>query len=228
MNIEDYILFIGMDPAIIGDYFGICVHALPAVIPDNKQWMPLLIKLTTLQKGNYDTTWDELNNGILSKYKNFKALNIDYTNEKTLADFLEEKYGESRIKKTPFTKGESGTKMQMAQSAKKLLDNGYSFPDHNKIDDPVERNNIRTLKQQIINEQIIINPDGSIKFQHKGKHNDLLHAWMLSLDITMQYMINRLGKSEYVVAGPIRKKSPRSIADYKLILNKKGLSPFDM
>ncbi len=217
-----------MDPAIIGDYFGICVHALPAVIPDNKQWMPLLIKLTTLQKGNYDTTWDELNNGILSKYKNFKALNIDYTNEKTLADFLEEKYGESRIKKTPFTKGESGTKMQMAQSAKKLLDNGYSFPDHNKIDDPVERNNIRTLKQQIINEQIIINPDGSIKFQHKGKHNDLLHAWMLSLDITMQYMINRLGKSEYVVAGPIRKKSPRSIADYKLILNKKGLSPFDM
>lgn len=217
-----------MDPAIIGDYFGICVHALPAVIPDNKPWMPLLIKLTTLQKGNYDTTWDELNNGILSKYKNFKALNIDYTNEKTLADFLEEKYGENRIKKTPFTKGESGTKMQMAQSAKKLLDNGYSFPDHNKIDDPVERNNIRTLKQQIINEQIIINPDGSIKFQHKGKHNDLLHAWMLSLDITMQYMINRLGKSEYVVAGPIRKKPPRSIGDYKLILNKKGLSPFDM
>ena len=228
MKIEDYILFIGMDPAIIGDYFGICVHALPAVIPDNKPWMPLLIKLTTLQKGNYDTTWDELNNGILSKYKNFKALNIDYTNEKTLADFLEEKYGENRIKKTPFTKGESGTKMQMAQSAKKLLDNGYSFPDHNKINDPVERNNIRTLKQQIINEQIIINPDGSIKFAHKGKHNDLLHAWMLSLDITMQYMINRLGKSEYVVAGPIRKKSPRSIADYKLILNKKGLSPFDM
>ena len=200
--IDDYILFIGMDPAIIGDYFGICVHALPAVIPDDKPWMPLLIKLATLQKGNYDTTWDELNNGILSKYKNFKALNIDYTNEKTLADFLEDKYGENRILKTPFTKGESGTKMQMAQSAKKLLDNGYSFPDHNKIDDPIERNNIRTLKQQIINEQIIINPDGSIKFQHKGKHNDLLHAWMLSLDVTMQYMINRLGKSEYIVAGP--------------------------
>lgn len=217
-----------MDPAIIGDYFGICVHALPVVIPDDKPWMPLLIKLATLQKGNYDTTWDELNNGILSKYKNFKALNIDYTNEKTLADFLEEKYGEDRILKTPFTKGESGTKMQMAQSAKKLLDNGYSFPDHNKIEDPIERNNIRTLKQQIINEQIIINPDGSIKFQHKGKHNDLLHAWMLSLDVTMQYMINRLGKSEYVVAGPLKRKHPRTLADYKLKLNKRGLSPFDV
>ena len=217
-----------MDPAIIGDYFGICVHALPAVIPTDKPWMPLLIKLATLQKGNYDTTWDELNNGILSKYKNFKALNIDYTNEKTLADFLEEKYGEDRILKTPFTKGESGTKMQMAQSAKKLLDNGYSFPDHNKIEDPIERNNIRTLKQQIINEQIIINPDGSIKFQHKGKHNDLLHAWMLSLDVTMQYMINRLGKSEYIVAGPLKRKPPRGIADYKLILNKRGLSAFDV
>jgi len=146
-----------MDPAIIGDYFGICVHALPVIIPTEKPWMPLLIKLTTLQKGNYDTTWEELNNGILSKYQNFKALNIDYTNEKTLADFLEEKYGEDRIKKTPFTKGESGTKMQMAQSAKKFLDGGYSFPDHNKIQDPIETNNIRTLKQQIINEQIIIN-----------------------------------------------------------------------
>lgn len=228
MNIEDYVLFIGMDPAIISDYFGICVHALPAIIPTDKPWMPLLIKLTTLQKGNYDTTWEELNNGILSKYKNFKALNIDYTNEKTLADFLEEKYGENRILKTPFTKGESGTKMQMAQSAKKLLDNGYSFPDHNKIEDPIERNNIRTLKQQIINEQIIINPDGSIKFQHKGKHNDLLHAWMLSLDVTMQYMINRLGKSEYIVAGPIRRKLPRTLADYKLQLNKRGLSAFDV
>ena len=106
MNSSDYLLFIGMDPAIIGDYFGICIHALPKVIPNDKAWIPLLIKLTTLRKGNYDTTWKELNNGILSKYKNFKALNIDYTNEKTLADFLEEKYGKDRIKKTPFTKGE--------------------------------------------------------------------------------------------------------------------------
>lgn len=201
MNSSDYLLFIGMDPAIIGDFFGICIHALPKVIPNDKAWMPLLIKLTTLRKGNYDTTWNELNNGILSKYKNFKALNIDYTNEKTLADFLEEKYGKDRIKKTPFTKGESGTKMQIAQSSKKLLDNGYLFPDHNKIDDPIEKNNIRTLKQQIINEQVLINADGSIKFAHKGKHNDLLHAWMLSLDITMQYMIYRLGKTGIHIGG---------------------------
>lgn len=227
MNSNDYHLFIGMDPAIIGDFFGICVHALPKIIPTGKAWLPLLIKLTTLQKGNYDSTWQELNDGVLSKYRNFKALNIDYTNEKTLADFLEEKYGERRILKTPFTKGEAGTKMQIAKSSKQLLDNGYAFPDHNRIEDPIERNNIRTLKQQIVNEQIIINSDGSIKFEHKGKHNDLLHAWMLSLDVTMQYMINRLGRGGEIIAGPIQKKPPRTMADYPVNLNKRGLSSWD-
>lgn len=192
-----------MDPAIIRDYFGICVHALPKVIPQDKPWMPLLIKLIKLQKGNYSSVWDELINGVLSKYRSFKVINIDNTNEKTFADMLEEKFDEERIKKTPFTKGEAGTKMQMANSAKKFLDNGYKFPDHNKIENPMERDNIRTLKQQIVNEQILLNPDGSIKFQHKGKHNDLLHAWMLSLDVTNEYMVNKLGSGKKHVGGPL-------------------------
>lgn len=226
MNARDYVLFIGMDPAIIGDYFGIAVHALPAEIPKDKPWLPLLVKLIKLQKGNYSSTWEQLTEGTLARYLDFRVINIDYTNEKTLADFLEEKYGEDRIKKTPFTKGEAGTKMQMAKSSKTFLDNGYNFPDHNKIANPMERDNIRTLKQQIINEQILLNPDGSIKFEHKGKHNDLLHAWMLSLDVTMQYMISKLGGGMPVI-GPVRKKAPRGIADYKLVLNKRGLSVND-
>lgn len=226
-KIDDYELFIGMDPAIIGDYFGIAVHALPMEIPEDKPWIPLLIKLIKLQKGDYKSTWDQLTEGVLSKYSNFRAINIDYTNEKTLADFLEEKYGEDRVKKTPFTKGEAGTKMQMAKTSKTFLDNGYNFPDHNKIANPVERDNIRTLKQQIINEQVLLNPDGSIKFEHKGKHNDLLHAWMLSLSITEEYMIHKLGGGMPFM-GPVRKKAPRGIADYKLILNKHGLSVNDL
>lgn len=221
-RIDDYELFIGMDPAIVGDYFGIAIHALPRIIPEDKPWMPLLIKLMQLQKKSYKSTWEELTEGLLSKYVNFRAINIDYTNEKTLADFLEYKYGETRVKKTPFTKGEAGTKMQMAKSSKTFLDNGYNFPDHNKIDNPIEKNNIRTLKQQIINEQILLNPDGSIKFEHKGKHNDLLHAWMLSLDVTMEYMINKLGGGLTII-GPVRKKTPRTLADYKLVLNRHGL-----
>ena len=227
MNSRDYVLFIGMDPAIVGDYFGIAVHALPADIPEDKPWMPLLIKLIKLQKGDYKSTWEQLTEGILSKYLDFRAINIDYTNEKTLADFLEDKYGEDRVKKTPFTKGEAGTKMQMAKSSKTFLDNGYNFPDHNKILNPMERDNIRTLKQQIVNEQILLNPDGSIKFEHKGKHNDLLHAWMLSLTVTEEYMINKLGGGMPVM-GPVSKKLPRSLADYRLVLNKHGLSVNDL
>jgi len=222
----DYEIFIGMDPAIIGDYFGVAVQALPTHIPEEKPWMPLLSKLIKLQKGDYSSTWKQLTEGVLSKYRNFRVINIDYTNEKTLADFLEDKYGEDRVKKTPFTKGEAGTKMQMAKTSKTFLDNGYNFPDHNKIANPLERDNIRTLKQQIVNEQILLNPDGSIKFEHKGKHNDLLHAWMLSLAVTEEYMISKLG-SGLPVIGPVRRKSPRSIADYKLVLNKRGLSPTD-
>ncbi len=227
MNVNDYVLFIGMDPAIVGDYFGIAVHALPADIPEDKPWLPLLIKLIKLQKGNYSSTWEQLTEGVLSRYLDFRVINIDYTNEKTLADFLEDRYGEDRIKKTPFTKGEAGTKMQMAKSSKTFLDNGYNFPDHNKILNPLERDNIRTLKQQIVNEQILLNPDGSIKFEHKGKHNDLLHAWMLSLDVTMEYMINKLGGG-ITVMGPVRKRLPRGLADYRLILNKHGLSANDL
>jgi len=227
-NIDDYELFIGMDPAIIGDYFGIAVHALPVEIPeDTTTWLPSLIHLGKLQKGNYSSTWDELTNGVLSKYQNFRALNIDYTNEKTLADRLEERYGEDRIKKTPFTKGEAGTKMQMAKSSKNFLDNGYNFPDHNKLKNPIDRENIRTLKQQIITEQILLNPDGSIKFEHKGKHNDLLHAWMLSLDVTNEFMVSKLGSDGIIVGGPVRKKNPKSIADYRLVLNNRGLSSSD-
>lgn len=202
-SLDDYELFIGMDPAIIGDYFGISVHALPNEVPeDTTTWLPLLIYLGKLQKGNYSSTWDELTKGVLSKYQNFRAINIDYTNEKTLADRLEEAYGEDRVKKTPFTKGEAGTKMQMAKTSKMFLDNGYTFPDHNKINNPILRDNVRTLKQQIINEQILLNPDGSIKFEHKGKHNDLLHAWMLSLDITNEFMVSKLGGGLPVI-GPL-------------------------
>lgn len=215
-----------MDPAIVGDYFGICVHALPRIIPVGKPWIPLLIKLTKLQKGSYNSTWEELNKGTLSRYAGFRALNIDYTNEKTLADFLEDKYGENRIKKTPFTKGEAGTKMQMAQAAKKFLENGYNFPNHTMIEDAIERDNIRTLKQQIINEQILLNPDGSIKFEHKGKHNDLLHAWMLSLDITNQYMINKLGNDGIHVGGAITKK-PQPYIYETIKLDKRGMTLTD-
>ncbi len=221
-QVDNYELFIGMDPAIVGDYFGIAIHALPTAIPEDKPWMPLLIKLMQLQKKSYKSTWEELTEGLLAKYVNFRAINIDYTNEKTLADFLEYKYGDDKVKKTPFTKGEAGTKMQMAKSSKTFLDNGYTFPDHNKITNPILKANVRTLKQQIINEQILLNPDGSIKFEHKGKHNDLLHAWMLSLDVTMEYMINKLGGGLTWI-GPVRKKNPRSIADYRLVLNKRGL-----
>lgn len=212
LNLNDFLIFIGLDPAIIGDYFGVCIHALSKQKPKDKVWMPFLLKLTKMQKGDYKSTWEQLTKGTLSKYSNFKAINIDYTNEKTLADFLEDKYGKYRVKKTPFTKGESGTKMQMAQSSKKLLDNGYAFPDHNKITNPIDRDNIRTLKQQIINEQILLNTDGSIKFEHKGKHNDLLHAWMLSLDITVEYMTSKLGRSVTHIGGSVygNKKLSRS------------------
>ena len=227
MNVKDYILFGGADPAVFGDYFGICLHALPKKRPLNKPWLPFLIKLTKMQGDSYKMIWDEFQEGTMKRYKHFKAFNFDYTNEKTLTDFMEAKFGEDRIKKTPFTKGESGTKMRIAQNSKKFLDSGYNFPDHNKIEDPVERDNIRTLKQQIINEQVVFNADGSIKFQHKGKHNDLLHAWMLSLDVTMEYILEQQGLGGPYLCGPIKRRESPDLSRARLILNKKGLAPSD-
>jgi hypothetical protein len=227
-SLDGYETFIGMDPAIIGDYFGIAVHILPSEIPeDTDTWQPLLVHLGKLQKGTYSSTWDEINRGVLARYGSFRSLNIDYTNEKTLADFLEGKYGKERVKKTPFTKGESGTKMQMAQVAKAFLENGYAFPDHARIQNPKVRDNVRALKQQIVNEQVLLNPDGSVKFEHKGRHNDLLHAWMLSLAVANEYMVSRLGADAVPVIGPVRGKGPRGIADYRPVLDRHGLSPGD-
>jgi len=217
---SDYILFGGADPAIFGDYFGICIHALPKQRPKDTPWLPFLIKLTKMHGTSYKTIWDELQSGTMAKYRHFKVFNFDYTNEKTLTDFMEDKFGESRIKKTPFTKGEAGSKMRLAQNSKKFLDSGYAFPDHNKIADPVERDNIRMLKNQIINEQIVFNTDGSIKFQHKGKHNDLLHAWMLSLDVVMEYILKMQGLEGKHYGGLLIQKTP-SLED--MIFNDDGM-----
>ena len=202
--LNDTLTFIGMDPALKGDFFGICVHELTRNRPnDNTPWMPRLKKLIKLQADNYVAMWDALNGGVLARYRDFYMLNIDYSNEKTIADFLEEKYGERKITKTPFTKGESGSKMKIAQDTLQLLNSGYKFPDHHKIPNPEARENIRILKQQLVQEEIVINPDGSIKFRHKGKHNDLLHAWMLSLSSTREYMLAMQGSGGPTICGSL-------------------------
>lgn len=206
---DNYRLFIGADPALQGDYFGFCIHALPYEKPEHGEWLPMLLRIFKLQADNYATMWKALNTGILSKYQHFYKLQIDYTNEKTMADFLENKYGENRIVKTPFTKGEAGTKMQLAQNALKMLESGYTFPDHTRIKEPVEAHNIKELKTQIINEEIKLNLDGSISFKHKGPHNDLLHAWMLSLDECAKYMLLSQGREGRLIGGPLRRRSVR-------------------
>lgn len=205
MDRNDYKLFIGMDPALQGDYFGVAIHALPLIKPKNKPWLPFLLRLIKLQAKNYSDIWNALNSGVLETYNYFYKLQIDYTNEKTIADFLEEKYGESRIIKTPFTKGEAGSKMRLAQNSLKLLQSGYNFPDHTKIPDVVESDNVKALKTQIINEEVVFNPDGSVKFRHKGKHNDLLHAWMLSLDEVMKFMLGSQGTDGIIIGGPLKR-----------------------
>ena len=203
VNPSDFLLFIGMDPALQGDYFGVCIHALPKKKKTTEIWIPYLLKLFKLQATDYKAMWDALNQGVMYNYRNFYQINIDYTNEKTLADFLADKYGESRVVKTPFTKGEAGSKMQMAQSALQFLNSGYTLPDQHKITNPAEAENIKILKRQIISEEVTFNPDGSIKFKHKGAHNDLLHAWMLSLDIVRQYMLTRQGRTLLHVGGTL-------------------------
>ena len=213
--LNDTLTFIGMDPALKGDFFGICIHELTRNRPnDNTPWMPRLKKLIKLQADNYVAMWDALNGGVLARYNDFYMLNIDYSNEKTIADFLEEKYGERKIIKTPFTKGESGSKMMLAQDSLQMLQSGYEMPDHHKIPNPTERENIRTLKQQMVQEEITLNPDGSIKFRHKGKHNDLLHAWMLSLSAVRRYILSMQGAGGTTVCGPlVRKKRYDSLDD---------------
>lgn len=209
-NRDDYRLFIGADPALQGDYFGVCIHMLEYNRPESGVWIPKLLRVFKMQAPNYATMWKALNAGILSDYSHFYKLQIDYTNEKTMADFLEEKFGESRIVKTPFTKGESGTKMQLAQNALKMLKSGYRFPNYTAIKDPVESNNIKQLEIQIMNEEIKLNPDGSISFKHKGEHNDLLHAWMLSLDECAKYMMLAQGDEFGILGGPLSRKRFRS------------------
>lgn len=206
MNLKNYLTFIGLDPALggatgKGDFLGIAVHVLPKVRPVNVPWVPFLTKLFKLKSDNYKTMWNNLVNpdGVLYPYRSFYKMQVDYTTEKTLGDFLEDKFGESRVIKTPFTKGETGSKMRIANSSLTFLKSGYALPDHNLIQDPFERENIRQLKKQIVNEELILNPDGSVKFRHKGPHNDLLHGWMLSLDECLKYVVSKQGKSsEYV------------------------------
>ena len=200
---SDYLLFIGMDPALKADYFGVAIHALAREKPFEGEWMPQLIKVLKMQAPDWPAMWRELNYGVLKDYNSFYMLHIDYSNEKAVSDHLEQKYGESRVKKTIFTKGEAGTKMQLAQSARIFLASGYQFPKHWVLSDPWARENVRLLKEQINNEEITLNPDNSIKFKHKGPHNDLLHAWMLSLDVCREYMLYMQGRGGPTFVGSV-------------------------
>lgn len=210
MNLNNYLIFIGLDPALggatgKGDFLGISIHVLPRTKPVNTPWLPYLTKLFKLKADTYKTMWDNLTKpgGAIYPYRNFYRMQIDYTTEKTIGDFLEDKYGEDRVIKTPFTKGESGSKMKIAKSSLTFLQSGYTFPDHNMIQDPEERENIRQLKKQIVNEELVLNADGSVKFRHKGPHNDLLHGWMLSLDECLTYVMGKQGRNGEYVGSPM-------------------------
>ena len=214
MTLGDYLIFIGLDPALggatgKGDFLGIAVHVLPKKKPLNRPWLPFLVKLFKLKAGSYKTMWHNLTdpNGALYPYRSFYRMQVDYTTEKMLGDFLESKFGETRVIKTPFTKGESGSKMRLANSSLSFLKSGYAFPDHNLIEDPDERDNIRQLKKQIVNEELVLNPDGSAKFRHKGPHNDLLHGWMLSLDECLKFVLSKQGQSGEYVGSPMIEQS---------------------
>lgn len=182
VDYEKYWCCIGADPAKEQDLYAGSMRILPKQPNYGAYRIPILGDLFRLNGMNYTMLVEEFESGMLRKYAQFASLDMDYTNEKHLVDTLITKYGEDRVFKTVFTRGEGGTKLNLMKIARDFYKSpGHKWPDPEQIKDSRRKELVSDLMQQVVREDFSIGAGGAISFKHTGKHNDLLHADSLAL-----------------------------------------------
>lgn len=204
--------FAGIDPATQNDYFGICIHALFQK-PRNLQferaeifkWTPYLVDMFRLRKRDPMDMTDILIR-IFNKYPP-TFCTIDSTREEFLANALVRKYGDTRIIPMKFANvGQMNTKFKLKQIGYAYIEAGYDWPDEaalEKLNMPRFSKLVRILRKEMLLEMVEYTETQRVTFKHPiGKHNDLVHAWEMSLNSVMTLQQKMLGFEKRSGSGP--------------------------
>jgi hypothetical protein len=174
----------GLDPASKNDYFGVVVHEM-----DFNQ-VPQLRYINQVTHTDFDTSFNFLMNDLRLQFPPTR-IGVDYTNEKSLSDMMQKKLGEKRVTLNVFSNSFKG---QMKDDGLAILKQGYKFPNPKNLDAKTGEM-IKKLVKQLQSEQIVSTGTGMIRFDHpEGEHNDLVHAWELSIHECVKLMFRKPGK----------------------------------
>ena len=193
MSTDIYTL--GLDPAKTNDFFGVCIHKVVSI--DNA-FVPKLVLIDGYKGESFVKIQNILDKGIFSKYQ-FKYIHVDYTNQQMFTDLLIDRYGDDIVKKFVFS---NKSKQNLMTNTKSFMNEGYEFPPPPpKGVVSYAYRKVLELKKEITQEQVEITDSNNIKFVHKGKHNDKLHAFALSLYGARLYMNDQLSVNNNIVLG---------------------------
>ncbi len=202
------IWFYGIDPASTVDYFGVVIHGLPPPPRNDTPWQPRLADLYRLPHGRYKDSLAFLVNTLFKQFPPFK-LRIDITKAPYLGETILEMFGEQVVTAKNFSNvGNSNTKFEMKQVGMQFLTDGYTFPNHNKIREVNghKADILLSLETEMLHEMTKMTSAGRLSFDSpSGKHNDLVHAWEMSLVEVIEYQRNKtLAQHHYprAIAGP--------------------------
>ena len=186
--------FIGLDPAVKVDFFGVVIHGLFPKPKDGTPWNPFLSRVYEIDHNNFTDIIHWVKNKLFAFFPP-KYCIVDATRDTPTAEDLVAKYGDYRINALTVT---NATNYELKQVGYGFLTNGYRFPNSALIRDETMGRAIAELQLQCLHERVDYTEDNRLKFTHPpGQHNDLNRAWEMSLMAVRMFMEGKVGTAPY-------------------------------
>lgn len=163
----------GHDLAETVDFYALLIHRLE---PDSN--IPILQTIRKIRKVKYPQIREILRKELYPRFPPYLHV-TDYTSERSFSQELEAEG--QKVLPIHFN---TSSKLLLKQDGLKILQEGYTFPDPYKTSNPMLKEWILELMDQLKHEQILYvgNNTEHISFDHpEGDHNDLATAWELSI-----------------------------------------------
>ena len=186
--------FIGLDPAVKVDFFGVVIHGLFPKPKDGTPWNPFLSRVYEIDHDNFTEILQWVKEKLFAYFPP-KYCIVDATRDTPSAEDLVQKYGDYRINALTVT---NSTNYELKQIGYGFLTNGYRWPNTTLVRDQTMGRAIAELQLQCLHERVDYTEDNRLKFTHPpGQHNDLNRAWEMSLKAVRMFMEGKIGSPPY-------------------------------
>ena len=118
--------FIGLDPAVKVDFFGVVIHGLFPKPKDQTLWNPFLSRVYEIDHDNFTEILQWVKEKLFAYFPP-KYCIVDATRDTPSAEDLVQKYGDYRINALTVT---NSTNYELKQIGYGFLTNGYHCPKH--------------------------------------------------------------------------------------------------